>query len=162
MNAIARLAASVADALKGLLVLLLALLVLVVSWQVLARYVLAEPDQYSEEIARVLLMWFSLLGAAYAARTGAHLGLDLLASRLAGKARQIADWMARGAMMLFAVIVLIFGGARLVYLTAELEQRLPALNLPVAVVYAVLPLAGALMVLFALAGRQSGKAEQSA
>jgi len=48
----------------------------------------------------------------------------------------------------FAFFGLIIGGGRLVYITFKLEQFSPSLQLPLAVVYAVLPLSGLLLLFY--------------
>lgn len=52
-------------------------------------------------------------------------------------------------MGVFAAAVMVFGGGRLVMITWQLNQISPALGLPMAVVYSVVPLSGALLLLFA-------------
>jgi len=49
--------------------------------QVAARYVLGDPLIWSEEAARYLFVWVSMIGAALAIREGGHFGLDLLIRR---------------------------------------------------------------------------------
>ena len=74
---------------EKLLPLLMLAIVLIVCWQVLSRYLLHSPSSISEEIARFLLIWISLIGAVYCYRTKAHLGLDILTNKLAEKQQKI-------------------------------------------------------------------------
>ena len=46
--------------------------------QVFTRYVTASPLVWSEELARYLFVWITLIGAAAAVRTNGHFGLDIL------------------------------------------------------------------------------------
>ena len=62
------------------IVLLVALLTAVTFAQVITRYVLSDPLIWSEEAARYLFVWVSMIGAALAIREGGHFGLDLLIS----------------------------------------------------------------------------------
>jgi TRAP-type C4-dicarboxylate transport system permease small subunit len=59
-------------------VLLVTLLTAVTFAQVITRYVLDNPLIWSEEAARYLFVWVSMIGAALAIRQGGHFGLDLL------------------------------------------------------------------------------------
>jgi len=59
--------------LEPVLVMLLFALVVTVLWQVFSRYVLQAPSTATDEIARFLLMWTALLGAAWAVGQRAHL-----------------------------------------------------------------------------------------
>ena len=72
--------------LKNVLVLLMVALVTAVSWQVISRYGFSTPSSWTEEVARFLLIWIGVLGAAWAFRTGVHLGLDVLPKKLTGTA----------------------------------------------------------------------------
>ncbi len=129
---------------------LMALLVLSVTWQILSRYLLAEPSSWTEELARFLLVWISILGASYAYREKMHLGIDLLAQRLHGRKAVLLEVTVNVVVIVFAVVVMIVGGYRLVAMTWELHQVSPALGIPMAWVYAVVPLSGSLIVLYAL------------
>jgi TRAP-type C4-dicarboxylate transport system permease small subunit len=46
--------------------------------QVVSRYVVGDPIIWSEEVARYLFVWITLIGAAAGVRTHAHFGLDIL------------------------------------------------------------------------------------
>jgi TRAP-type transport system small permease protein len=59
-------------------ILLVALLTAVTFAQVVTRYLLGDPLIWSEEAARYLFVWVSMIGAALALREGGHFGLDLV------------------------------------------------------------------------------------
>ena len=46
--------------------------------QVFTRYVTADPFIWTEEVARYLFVWITMIGAAAAVRTHGHFGLDVL------------------------------------------------------------------------------------
>lgn len=133
-----------------LLSALMAGLVIVVTWQVISRYLLRAPSSYTEEIARFMLIWIGLLGAAYAYRTKMHLGLDLFTEKLTGAARMWAELFASASVAGFAVIVMIVGGIQLVSLIWELKQSSAALGIQIAFIYSVIPLSGAVITLYAV------------
>ena len=56
----------------GLGMVLLALLVATTLLQVLSRYVLSKPFDWTEEMARYLFVWVAMLGAGMAAKDRAH------------------------------------------------------------------------------------------
>ncbi|MEL6133172.1 MAG: TRAP transporter small permease subunit, partial [Bacteroidota bacterium] len=51
--------------LGGFLAILMGMITLVVLWGVFTRYALGSQASWSEELARFLLVWIGLLGAAY-------------------------------------------------------------------------------------------------
>lgn len=46
-------------------VIVMIALVMCVVWQVFSRYVLNQPSTLTDELARFLMIWVGLLGAAY-------------------------------------------------------------------------------------------------
>ncbi len=142
------------DVLKNVLIMLMVALVFAVSWQVISRYVFASPSSWTEEVARFLMIWIGLLGAAYAFRTRAHLGLDLLPKKLTGRSAKILKLFTLLVVVLFSVTVLIVGGGKLVALTWELKQYSAVLGLPIAFVYSVIPTTGLLICLYAIVASQ--------
>lgn len=130
--------------------LLMALLVVDVSWQVVSRFILNSPSIYTEEIALFLVLWISLLGAAYTYRRGAHLGLDILVEKLQEKQKRLVQILADGMCLVFALIILLYGGWELVLLNIQLQQSSAALQVQVWIVYSVIPISGILISLYAL------------
>ncbi|HEN4847067.1 TPA: TRAP transporter small permease subunit [Klebsiella quasipneumoniae subsp. similipneumoniae] len=57
-------------------------LVVCVVWQVFSRYVLNQPSTLTDELARFLMIWVGLLGAAYTVGAQRHLAIDLLTMTL--------------------------------------------------------------------------------
>ena len=135
--------------LEGLLVVLMTIMVLNVLWQVFTRFVLGSPSSYTEEIARYLLVWVGLLGAAYATGKQAHLAIEILPSRLANPNRHRLDLLIQVLIAGFAMTVLVVGGTQLVRLTLSLGQTSAALGIPLGYIYLVLPLSGLLILYYA-------------
>ncbi|MGB3775346.1 MAG: TRAP transporter small permease [Leeuwenhoekiella sp.] len=134
--------------LGGFLVLLMVLMVMAVLWQVFSRYALNSPSSFTEELARYLLIWIGILGAAYAAGQQAHLSIDILHQRLSEVNRMRLRIGINILIILFCIVVLIIGGGNLVYVNYLLGQYSAALNLPLGVVYSVVPLSGFLVVIY--------------
>ncbi|MDZ7615917.1 MAG: TRAP transporter small permease [Patescibacteria group bacterium] len=136
--------------LRWLLVVLFALLFLDVLWGVFSRYVLGQQARWSEEVAIYLLIWVSLLGAAYVFREKGHLGLDYL---VAGMDRMAQRWAEVAAVLicaLFVVYVFLVGGVNLVMRSLDGGQVTPALGWRVGYLYGVIPLSGLFFLVFAL------------
>jgi len=136
--------------LSVILIVLMVVLVASVTWQVASRYLLRDPSPWTEEIARFALIWIGMLGAAYAYRTRAHLGLDLLANKLTGSARDVLELTVAVTIIFFAVSVMIVGGTKLALLTLELGQLSAVLGIRMAVIYLAIPVSGILITFFAI------------
>jgi TRAP-type C4-dicarboxylate transport system permease small subunit len=134
--------------LRVLLAVLMALLVVDVTWQVLTRFVLPQPSSFTEEVARFTLIWISLIGGAYAYRTHSHLGFDLFVRNLSIVRATLVSRFCCVLVAVFAIWVLIIGGGNLVFLTWSLGQFSPVLGVSMAAVYIVIPFSGCLFLLY--------------
>lgn len=86
-------------------ILLMALLTAVTFAQVVTRYLLGDPLIWSEEAARYLFVWVSMIGAALALREGGHFGLDLLI-RPMPQLKPVLGPLVILVMVMFLVILL--------------------------------------------------------
>lgn len=62
--------------------------VVIVNLNVIMRYMLNSPLQWSEEIVTSLFVWTVFIGSAYAYRKHAHLGVDIVVNLLHGKTKK--------------------------------------------------------------------------
>lgn len=136
--------------LEYVLVSLMGISVLNVLWQVITRFLMKNPSSYTEEIARFLLIWIGLLGAAYGIGKNIHLAIDVLKQKLPEAKRRIMDILINSFVFLFALTVMIIGGIYLVLLTFDLHQISAALQLELGYVYLAVPLSGILMAFYSL------------
>jgi TRAP-type C4-dicarboxylate transport system, small permease component len=134
--------------LAHLLVLLMGLMVLNVLWQVFSRYVLGQPSAFTDELARFLMIWLGLLGAAFVSGKTGHVAIDVLAKRASAKNQKWLKRTVSVSIILFCLAAMVTGGGWLVFTTYELKQLSPALGLPLAYVYMVIPLSGLIVVYY--------------
>ncbi|MBI1226672.1 MAG: TRAP transporter small permease subunit [Bacteroidetes bacterium] len=139
------------------LVLLMAVMTLDVLWGVVTRYALGSQADWSEELARFLLIWIGILGAAYAAGQHMHLSIDLLMPKLSTANQRRLFVFINFVIIAFAVCVMVIGGLRLMYITQVLGQLSAAMRIPMYVVYAVLPLSGLLVVYYKINDLMNGE-----
>lgn len=130
------------------LVGLMGIMVIAVLWQVFSRYVLQSPSSVTEELARYLLIWIGVLGAAYASGQQEHLSIDILGPKLEETNRKRLRVFINLLIMFFSIVVLIIGGGNLVYVNYDLGQSSAALEIPLYIVYLVLPLSGVLVLIY--------------
>jgi len=136
--------------LEKFLIILMATIVLDVTWQIFTRFILQDPSSFTEEFAGFLLIWIGLLGASYALYTKAHLGIDVLIQKISDEKKHLAEIGIYSIVLLFAVFIPFYGGIRLVNLVFTLEQISPAMGIPMGYVYLVLPLTGILMIYYSI------------
>jgi TRAP-type C4-dicarboxylate transport system permease small subunit len=138
--------------LELLVMVVVAVLVVDVSWQVFTRFIMKDPSTWSEELAVFMLIWVSLLGAAVALNRGAHLGIDYFVGKLQPRKRLYTEIFVFLCMALFSFTVMILGGIELVASTLRLKQLSPALGIKVGYVYLAVPISGFFLVLYSVIG----------
>lgn len=125
-------------------------MVINVLWQVFSRYISGSPSSFTDELSRYLMIWVGILGAAYVSGKDMHVAIDYLPSKLNEKSQK---WLAKFVhlvVILFALFAFVIGGIRLVYISLTLGQTSPALGMPLAIVYLVIPLSGLLIIYYKL------------
>ncbi|MBC2605265.1 TRAP transporter small permease [Pelagicoccus albus] len=134
--------------LQWIVIILMAALVLDVLWGVISRYALGQQAKWSEELARLLLIWVALFGASVAFSMKAHLGLDYFAEKLHPAAGKLNSVIGAAISLAFAIIVFLFGGWVLMKQAIDSGQTMVALPLGMWWKYAALPISGIFMVVF--------------
>ncbi len=136
--------------LAWIVIVVMAVLVIDVLWQVFTRFILRDPSSFTEELARYLMIWVGLLGAGYAAGKRMHLAVDLLPMKMKGRRKHYLGIVIEGFTLIFAVFVLIIGGTRLVWVMLFLGQTSPALQVPLGFVYLAIPVSGLFIAFYAV------------
>jgi TRAP-type transport system small permease protein len=120
--------------LEWLIAACLAVMVLMVFGNVVLRYAFNSGIAVSEELSRWLFVWMTFLGAIVALKEHAHLGTDMLVSRLP-RAGKIVCLAASQVLMLGVTVMLLTGSWEQAKINLEVEA--PVTGAPMAVVYAV-------------------------
>lgn len=128
-----RASGAVVAVLGAALALLLVAMVGMVFGNVALRYALNSGITVSEELARWCFVWLTFLGAVIAVHERAHLGSDLLVSRLGTGGRRLCLG-ASLLLMLFIDALLLAGSWQQMRINASVPA--PVTGLPMALVYA--------------------------
>lgn len=113
-------------------ILLLALVVLVFT-NVVLRYVFNSGLVLTEEMGRWLFVWLVFLGAVVGVKERAHLGSDLIVSRLKPGGRRVCAVLSLGAS-LYVTWLLFTGSYQQVMI--NLDVGAPVSDIPMSVLYA--------------------------
>lgn len=98
-------AASALAWLGGALSALLVLIILgLVTYAVVQRYVLDRPLVWSDPVAGYLVVGL-MLGTAEALRRGDHISIDLLVGRFGARGRRVIAYFSDSAVLAFAVVL---------------------------------------------------------
>lgn len=137
------------------LVLILIGMVLNVIWQVFTRFFTSSPSAFTNELARYLMIWLGILGAAYISGKQEHVAIDFFVKKLNNSLRRFIDRFVLLSILSFAFFVMIIGGINLVYITLKLKQYSPSLQIPLALVYSIIPISGLLIIFYKVTQEKS-------
>lgn len=107
--------------------LCLLLIVTTMSTQVVARYVCGNPFPWSEEVARLALIWMTFSSAAYVMAEGRHIAVDLISSRVGQHGKVLIECFGY-AVVAGSCSLLLVGGAKFVWYVGKVGS--PALGVP--------------------------------
>lgn len=146
MEYLSRITHVIADVLVKISAFGLVLMTAIVGWQVFGRYVLNSTPSWSEQAALTLMIWYVSLAAAAGVRQGFHIRIVALEEAVPPAVRKVMQVMSNTIVGACGVAMLIWGG--------ELVMRtwshvIPSLGISRGLAYLGLPIAGALMALFA-------------
>ena len=127
---------------------LVIVMVLLVLWQVIARYLLNSPSSFSEALTRYLFVWLVLITSTYAFGSREHMYISALNDRLRGKARTVVNILIEVLTILFAACVMVFGGS--IITRMQMVSLDSSLHIPMGVVYAVIPVCGVITVFYCI------------
>lgn len=134
-------------ALEWLCALLMAAMVILLFVQVVGRYVLASPPEWTEELARTAFLYVTFFGAAVAIARRAHLRIDAVVSWFRPRTRHAVSLAARLIAIVFLATVLYQGVS---FVERLAVQPLTSLPLSKAWFFAALPVGIALMLIYEL------------
>ncbi|ULC59041.1 TRAP transporter small permease [Flaviramulus sp. BrNp1-15] len=134
--------------LANALIVIMGVMVINVLWQVFTRFIVGTPSSFTDELARYLMIWLGILGAAYVSGRNMHVAIDVLPLRSSSKTQKRLKLIVYSLIIVFAFFAMVIGGLRLVYITYILDQYSPALQVPLALVYFAIPLSGALIIYY--------------
>jgi TRAP-type C4-dicarboxylate transport system permease small subunit len=141
-----------ADALcRFLVALMMAAMVLDVLVGVANRFVFKLSISWTEQLARFLLIWISMLGATVAVRTGAHIGVMFVVTRLK---RWRLLFMAVNAVLVIGFL-LVVGAYGLKLCISQSRQFSPVLQLSMFWPYLSIPAGCLVMIVHYLAALKS-------
>jgi len=152
-------------ALDAVLVLMMIVMGGAVVLQVISRYIFNSPTSWSEELARYLFVWITFLGAAVVIRKRRHVDVTVLTDRLPPAAAKVV-YLVADLSVLFMLGALTWAGAGLAVMAHR--QLSAAMDLPMSLAYAAMPVGTGLMFAFLVAtmiwewkeGRRIGGGDQ--
>ncbi len=139
------------DTVLGLMLLVVAL---VLFYQVFGRYVIGRAPGWTEEVARMLVAWMAMLGAAACLRGGGHIAVGALVNAMPSGVRTVLLGV-RDLAILATAGVLGWAGAR--FATLNGSQDSAALEIPMSIPYSAMGVGAVLLALMLILARMGGE-----
>ena len=112
-----------------------------------AARVVGHPLLWPQEVTSAFFVYGVFVGTAVATRRSDHLQLSALTEAMHGRARRALEVFNRAVVMAVGLCLVVYGWQN--FLTGFGSFRMPSM-LPIAYLYAPIPLCGALVALFSL------------
>jgi TRAP-type C4-dicarboxylate transport system permease small subunit len=113
-------------------VVALGMMTVLVTAQVITRYVFNSSIDSADELSRLFFVWSIFLAIPHGVKFGTHVGIDLLVSRLAEAKREL---VFRGVSAMGALLMAVVFYAALIATIDKWPELMPTLNFTAAVYY---------------------------
>jgi TRAP-type C4-dicarboxylate transport system permease small subunit len=131
--------------LEKMVLILITLVVCIVSVQIIARYILHSPLNWSEELAKLSFVWMIFLGIPLVTQAGLHIQVEYFVDKLPEGLKKVNFIVMDVLALLFFVTIFIFG---LVFIKSQLGMRSVALNIPMGYFSGAVPVGMLLEIIF--------------
>lgn len=131
---------------KNACVLLLAAILIILTYQVMARYILKTTPSWSEELSRYLFIWVIFLGASYAAQAASHIRIETLNKAWPRAMRKPIMLIGTIVWIIFNLVILYSSGVY-TYKIFVSKQISIGVNINMGWAYLAIPVGYALMII---------------
>lgn len=127
-------------------IIAIGLVMLVVAWaHVFYRYVLNDSLTWSEELLKILLVWFCLLSTTVIAVLREHVSIVVFKQMMPLKVNHALTFIAQVLMLIASIIVLFIG---IDFVMVAGSRMTPALRIPYRYTFSAIPVAFAILTLY--------------
>ena len=131
-----------------LCVLMLAVMTVLVTYQVITRYVFNNPSTFSETLAQYLFVWLVMFGSALVFGSKDHLEISTIKEKLGPKSRVVVETVINIFLLVFSIVVCVFGGY--LGMSRQIATMDAALGIPTGIIYSSIPICGVIMAFYAV------------
>ncbi len=128
-------------------VALFGVMIVVVFYEVVMRYVFNSPTFWSEAAARAAMIWLVMLGLARGVRRMDNIRVDFLVEQFPEKIQSLCAWLRFGAVSVFAFVMVYFGTKMAL---ANWNNINTGFEISMTWIYLAVPVSGILIILFTL------------
>lgn len=129
-------------------VIILAVMTILVSYQVFARFILHSPSAITQTLSQYLFVWMIMFGSAYVFGVREHLTIDLIRDKFSPRLEMIIEILSNIVLAVFIILVCIYGGWN--YTQGQAVQIDPALLISKAILYISQPVTGVITLYYCI------------
>ena len=126
----------------------MAVMVILTTYQVIARYIFNSPSTWSEELVGYIFGWSTLFGATIVSGERGHMNIPILVDRMNPPLRKAFHILWEAVAFVFSAAILVFGGIQVSNLA--MGQQTSSLGVAVGVFYWVMPVCGVVILLYSV------------
>ncbi len=124
------------------------LMVLMVTYQVIARYFFSSPSSITEALTRYSFVWLIIISATYMFGQREHIYISVIKDKLSEGAKIAVNVLIECVTIVFALLVMVYGGFTITKM--NLLQIDSILNIPTGVIYSIIPVCGVIIVFYSI------------
>lgn len=129
-------------------IVIMGIMSVLVTWQVITRYIFNKPSVFTEATAQYLFVWLVMYGSAYVFGKREHMQISFIRDLTPKNIRKIIDTIQEIVITIFVAGVMIYGG----YFSSlrQMAQTDAALQIPIGVIYSAIPISGIFVIFYAV------------
>lgn len=129
-------------------IVILAIMTILVTYQVITRFILNNPSAISEVLAQYLFVWLVMIGGAYVFGLRDHLSITVLKDRLSPVLNFGVEILIYLTLIAFSVLVCCYGGGKMTM--GQMTSVDAALQIPRGYIYMAVPFCGVIMTFYSV------------
>ena len=126
----------------------MAVMVILTTYQVIARYIFNSPSTWSEELVGYIFGWSTLFGATIVSGERGHMNIPILVDRMNPPLRKAFHILWEVVAFVFSAAILVLGGIQVSNLA--MGQQTSSLGVAVGVFYWAMPICGVVILLYSV------------
>lgn len=128
-----------------LLAIILAVMSILIFWQVVSRHFFGTPLSWSEELARFLMIYLIMIGSALATKDGGMISVDVLLERFeSSRLKPYIITVAQIISIIFFVVLFIYGYQ---FAMNSFNQIAPGSQISMGWIYLSIPIGAVLLII---------------
>lgn len=123
-------------------------MVLLVTYQVIARYFFQSPSSVTEALTRYAFVWLIIISATYIFGQREHININVVKDKLPFGAQKVVNILIECVTIVFALLVMVYGG--FVISKMNMLQFDSILGIPTGTIYSIIPICGVVIVFYSI------------